>query len=196
MSKFVRSLALFVAGLPLTSFRSMAGPAPTSPTFDNPDKAVSLRPLNIDMDNLFASHSSHSSHRSHSSHSSHYSSSGGGGYVAPRRVAPSLVMPASSYSPTPQAAPASTRETVQLESQPAPVAAEQPTLTLDEKRRLQVIRVQIRLNSLMLYDGQIHGALDDETKRGLKLFQKVKGLPETGLMSTATLNALGIPAVH
>lgn len=146
------------------------------------------------MDNLFASHSSHSSHRSHSSHSSHYSGSGGGTYVAPRQnIAPSVVVPASSYT---SAAPAVVPEKTSLMSQPAAAPVEQPTLTLDEKRRLQVIRVQIRLNSLMLYDGQIHGVLDDATKRGLKLFQKVKGLPETGLMSTATLNALGIPAVQ
>ncbi|HBI68175.1 MAG TPA: peptidoglycan-binding protein [Massilia sp.] len=57
------------------------------------------------------------------------------------------------------------------------------------------MRVQIRLNTLHLYDGQVDGIFNDETKRALKLFQTVKGLPETGLMSTPTLNALGISAV-
>ena len=66
---------------------------------------------------------------------------------------------------------------------------------MDEKLRLQVIRVQIRLNSLQLYDGQIDGVFGEETKNALKLFQTVKELPATGLMSTPTLNALGISAV-
>jgi His-Xaa-Ser repeat protein HxsA len=77
----------------------------------------------------------------------------------------------------------------------APSAAARPTLTVDEKRRLQVMRVQIKLNSLHLYDGQVDGVFNDATKQALKLFQKVKALPDTGLMTTPTLNALGISAV-
>ena len=69
-------------------------------------------------------------------------------------------------------------------------------MTLAEKLRLQIIRVQIRLNSLGLYNGQINGTLDSETRTALKLFQKVKSLPESGQMTTPTLNALGIPAVR
>jgi His-Xaa-Ser repeat protein HxsA len=68
-------------------------------------------------------------------------------------------------------------------------------MTLAEKLRLQIIRVQIRLNSLGLYNGQITGTLDQDTRTALKLFQKVKNLPESGQMTTPTLNALGIPAV-
>lgn len=64
-----------------------------------------------------------------------------------------------------------------------------------EKLHLQVFRVQLRLNSLGLFNGQISGKFDDETKRALRMFQQVKGLPENGLMTTPTLNALGIPAV-
>jgi hypothetical protein len=55
--------------------------------------------------------------------------------------------------------------------------------------------VQIRLLSLGLYDGQANGVLDAKTKDSLKLFQNLKHLPETGLMTTPTLNALGVPAV-
>jgi His-Xaa-Ser repeat protein HxsA len=80
--------------------------------------------------------------------------------------------------------------------QAAVAALPQPTLTLDEKRRLQIMRVQIRLTTLGLFTGQMNGTLDDKTKQSLKLFQKVKGLPETGLMTTPTLNALGVPAVN
>lgn len=76
-----------------------------------------------------------------------------------------------------------------------PASARPPALTVDEKRRLQVMRVQIRLNSLHLYDGQVDGIFNGETKEALKLFQKLKGIPDTGLMSTPTLNALGISAV-
>jgi His-Xaa-Ser repeat protein HxsA len=72
---------------------------------------------------------------------------------------------------------------------------QQPSLSIDEKRQLQVMRVQIRLLSLGLYDGQANGVLDAKTKDSLKLFQNLKHLPETGLMTTPTLNALGVPAV-
>jgi His-Xaa-Ser repeat protein HxsA len=75
-------------------------------------------------------------------------------------------------------------------------SAQQPSLSTDEKRRLQVMRVQIRLLSLGLYDGQASGLLDGKTKQSLKLFQSLKHLPETGLMTTPTLNALGVPSVN
>jgi len=189
MSKFVRNLAIFIAGLPLAATKAADGPSPLTPRFDDLDKAVSLRPLNLEMDNLFASHrshSSHSSHRSHSSHSSHYSGSGGSSYV-PRAPA---VAPSTSTVATP-----STRTANLASTEDAASYATAPALSNAEKLRLQVIRVQIRLNSLHLYDEQVDGVFNDETKHALKLFQTVKGLPETGLMSTPTLNALGISAV-
>lgn len=58
------------------------------------------------------------------------------------------------------------------------------------------MRVQIRLTSLGLYDGRIDGTRNAETALALKRFQIVKGLPDTGLMSTPTLNALGVPAAN
>jgi His-Xaa-Ser repeat protein HxsA len=67
---------------------------------------------------------------------------------------------------------------------------------MDEKRRLQVLRVQMRLNSLRLYDGRLTGVLDEPTRESLRLFQAVKSLPVTGTMTTPTLNALGVPAVR
>jgi His-Xaa-Ser repeat protein HxsA len=72
----------------------------------------------------------------------------------------------------------------------------QPAMTLEEKRKLQIIRVQVKLTSLRLYDGQMNGVLDQNTKQSIKLFQRVKGLPESGLMTTPTLNALNVPAVN
>jgi His-Xaa-Ser repeat protein HxsA len=70
-----------------------------------------------------------------------------------------------------------------------------PPMSRSEKLHLQVFRVQIKLNTLGLFNSQITGKLDDETKNALRMFQSVKGLSETGLMSTETLNALAIPAV-
>ena len=62
--------------------------------------------------------------------------------------------------------------------------------------KLQVIRVQIALTSLGLYDGRLNGVFSMETQEALKHFQAVKGIPESGLMTTQTLNALGVPAVN
>ena len=68
--------------------------------------------------------------------------------------------------------------------------------TTAEKRQLQVMRVQIALTSLGLYSGHITGELDADTKEAIKRVQVVKGIEPTGLMSTETLNALGVPAVQ
>jgi His-Xaa-Ser repeat protein HxsA len=67
-------------------------------------------------------------------------------------------------------------------------------LTSPEKLRLQIMRVQIKLQSLGLYTGQIDGTLNEGTRSALKYFQDVKGLPKSGTMTTPTLNALGVPA--
>lgn len=69
-------------------------------------------------------------------------------------------------------------------------------MSRDEKLRLQVIRVQIRLNTLGLYNGTIDGILGASTKDALKIFQRVRDLPASGMMTTDTLNALGITAVY
>jgi His-Xaa-Ser repeat protein HxsA len=199
VSKFIRNLALFIAGLPLTT---KGAPVPVSdgPRVDDPTKTVSLRPLNLDMNNLFASHRSHSSHSSHRSHSSHYSGSGSSypstgvtGTVSQTdttssvsTILPPSTMPAGSSSVSSAASPS-------LGTGSAP---QQPQLSIDEKRRLQIMRVQIKLLSLGIYSGRISGVLDDPTKQSLKLFQSLKHLPETGLMTTPTMNALEVPAVN
>jgi His-Xaa-Ser repeat protein HxsA len=69
-------------------------------------------------------------------------------------------------------------------------------LTRGEKLRLQILRVQIRLTSLGIYEGPIDGIRNPQTDLALKRFQAVKGLPQSGLMTTATLNALGVTAVN
>jgi His-Xaa-Ser repeat protein HxsA len=71
-----------------------------------------------------------------------------------------------------------------------------PRLSMGEKRKLQIMRVQIALTSLGLYQGTVDGVLNDGTKESLTLFQNLKGIEPNGLMSTETLNALGVPAVQ
>ena len=204
MSKFVKNLSLFLSGLPLLLPR--AGHAtlqedPAARGLDDPG-AVPLRPLNRDIDNLFAGHSSHSSHASHASHSSHYSGSGGSaspGYASPQPVpqppAESLLPPAP--APAPSAPYASSRyRAPSTMPGAAPSSAADTGLTKSEKLKLQLMRVQIRLHSLGLYDGRIDGVRNEQTIEALKHFQTVKGLPEDGMMTTPTLNALGIPAAN
>lgn len=186
MSRFKNTLTLFLSSLPLLVGRSYAIQTPDTGAIKNDQTydPVSLRPLNYASENLFASHSSHSSHASHASHASHYSGSNGG-YTAP--AAPTYTAPStdpSSSSSNASAVPSYGDST------------STPPLSLAEKRKLQIMRVQIALTRLELYHGRISGELDTNTKTSLKLFQRVKGLPENGLMTTATLNGLGVMAVQ
>lgn len=225
MSRFVKTLALFVAGIQLAHSKTsevLIGPPITG---DGDLKGVTLQPLNGRFDNLFAGHASHSSHRSHSSHSSHYSGSSGSAspYVAPATpaaspvkaaekapevLAPEIIPNATSVSGgveggsivpinsiNPSTATTTSTTGRRVGATDSSVKPDMP-MTLAEKLRLQIIRVQIRLNSLGLYDGEINGILDAQTRTALKYFQRVKSLPESGQMTTPTLNALGIPAVR
>ena len=212
MSKFVHSLAYFLAGLPLLANRSEAAVVEMHPAGPEPLDPVKLRPLNEPGSNLFAGHRSHSSHRSHASHRS-----GSGGYASPNPAtepasapvgrlapapAPSLPVEAKLQSLVPRGSPAESGDDQLVDPGRAAVATPKPTqpqtpkMTMDEKRRLQIMRVQIALTSLGLYGGRIDGVLSPQTQESLKLFQTVKDLPATGLMTTDTLNALGVPAVQ
>lgn len=205
--KKLRPLQWFIASIPLLTFRSQAATPPPMPApVPEPLDPVKLRPLNLPGENLFAGH------RSHSSHGSHRSSSGGG-YSSPspspapvQRAVPAPA-PAPYYAPSPSPAapqrfvpngsnqPVDPGRPAAVTPQPAP-APVAPSLSLSEKRRLQIMRVQIALTSLGLYSGSISGELTSETKDAIKRIQIVKGLPETGQMTTETLNALGVPAVQ
>jgi len=191
-----KPLQSFLAGMSLFALRSNAAVPPSVPLpAPEPVDPVQLRSLNSPGENLFAGH------RSHSSHSSHRSSSGGG-YAAPSpSPSPRQAVPPSSAQ---QLAPPSNYQSVDP-GRPAAVSpkpgdvgvAPAPTaLNLAEKRRLQIMRVQIALTSLGVFAGAVNGVLDNETKEAIKRFQLVKGMPETGLMTTETLNGLGVPAVQ
>jgi len=58
------------------------------------------------------------------------------------------------------------------------------------------MRVQIKLRSLGLYEGQVDGVMNEGTRQSLRYYQDLKGLTKTGTMTTPTLNAMGIPAVN
>lgn len=223
MSKFIKNLSMFFAGLPLLLSKVTDAAEPTKELFVDPNtdhKAVSLRALNFDINNLFAghrSHSSHSSHSSHRSHSSHYSGTSGSTYTpAPRTPAPITPAPIPAETSSKPTGPTSTSnshtdntsstsprsntgtsediagtENGNAKSSPS---TSQPAsgMSTAEKLKLQIFRVQIKLNSLQLYDGQINGIMNKETQKALKQYQAVKGLLVTGTMTTETMNALGI----
>jgi hypothetical protein len=66
-------------------------------------------------------------------------------------------------------------------------------LTETERVRLRIMQAQIKLSSLVLYEGPIDGVLNLETVAGLRHFQTLKGLRESGQVTAATLRALGVP---
>jgi peptidoglycan hydrolase-like protein with peptidoglycan-binding domain len=51
----------------------------------------------------------------------------------------------------------------------------------------QIIQVQIKLKEKKLYTGDASGQYNDETRTGIKSFQKSNGLKETGTLNRATL---------
>jgi His-Xaa-Ser repeat protein HxsA len=194
MKTVTKSMMTFIAGL-LTSI----GKAEAYPTeqgqhaADEPTDPVSLRPLNLPGDNQFAAHRSHSSHRSHRS-------SSGGGYQSPAPAAPQKQQDSNPAAPgTGFSAPGGAQPTDPGRAAPvtpAPVSPQKPVLNRAEKLKLQVMRTQIALTSLGLYKGPISGELNDSTKESLKHFQTLKGIEANGLMTTDTINALGVPAVQ
>ena len=217
MKKFQPVAKWVVASLSMLTARSEAALSAESPQPADPMEPVGLRPLNLPADNLFARHSSHSSH---SSHASHRSGSGGSSFYSPPAPAPSVTPryfapvpsspPPSSYSPQPiytPPPPPATEESPRYQQgdpgRPATVSPQNarikpvsPTLSVQEKLRLQVMRVQLALLQLGIYDGDINGVLDSSTRESLRRFQIIKGFHPNGLMTTETLNALGVPAAQ
>ncbi|WP_081601584.1 His-Xaa-Ser repeat protein HxsA [Thiobacillus denitrificans] len=187
-------LAFLAAWLSFVPGKSLGVPADNSATAPSTDglDPVSLRPLNRPGDNMFAAH------RSHSSHGSHRSSSGGGGvYRAPSTPQPSVPQRSQESSSSLYGSGSSQPTDPGRASAVSPMPAQAaPKLSTGEKRKLQIMRVQIALTSLGLYQGTVDGVLNDGTKESLTLFQNLKGIEPNGLMSTETLNALGVPAVQ
>jgi peptidoglycan hydrolase-like protein with peptidoglycan-binding domain len=68
-------------------------------------------------------------------------------------------------------------------------------LTETEKLRLQIMQVQLKLTGLGLYDGTIDGTMSPDLVDGVRHFQTLKGMRDSGLLTTGTLTALGIRAL-
>lgn len=177
-------------------------------------------PLNTGIDNLYAGHSSHRSHSSHSSHSSHYSGSGGT-YRAPAPSAytpPAPPPPAATYTTppppkktTPRSSSGSSSTTSTLQPSKtqtndwmrynSPSTSKEPVLEGPAPRAgadqlaLMVMRVQAALFSKGYDPGAISGEFDASTKAALRKFQAMHGLKASGMMTTETLNALGVALV-
>jgi peptidoglycan hydrolase-like protein with peptidoglycan-binding domain len=56
----------------------------------------------------------------------------------------------------------------------------------------QIKQVQTILNARKLYDREPSGKYDDETRKGIKVFQGNNGLKETGTLNRATLEKFGV----
>jgi hypothetical protein len=68
-------------------------------------------------------------------------------------------------------------------------------LTETEKLRLQIMQVEIKLTGLGLYEGAIDGMMNRELVDAVRHFQTLKGMRDSGLLTTGTLTALGIRAI-
>ena len=68
-------------------------------------------------------------------------------------------------------------------------------LTETEKLRLQIMQVQLRLTGLRLYDGTIDGMMNPDLVDAVRYFQTLKGMRDSGVLTTGTLTALGIRSI-
>jgi len=68
-------------------------------------------------------------------------------------------------------------------------------LTETERLRLQIMQVQLKLTSLGLYDGTIDGMMNPELTEGVRHFQTLKGMRDSGMLTTRTMTALGIAGI-
>lgn len=147
------------------------------------DYATTLAaPLNLNVQNMYASHSSHSSHASHASHSSHSSGSG-----SSYRYTPAY---APAYAPPPpqSAAPQGSNGAATGSSLISPTKL-RPSV---DQLQLMIMRVQAALYARGYDPGAIDGEMSVKTKEALRLFQAAHGLPANAKMATETLNALGV----
>jgi len=68
-------------------------------------------------------------------------------------------------------------------------------LTETEKVRLQIMQVQLKLSGLALYDGPVDGTMNPATVAGVRHFQTLKSMRDSGVLTASTLNALGVHPV-
>jgi len=68
-------------------------------------------------------------------------------------------------------------------------------LTETEKLRLQIMQVQLKLAGLGLYEGAIDGTMNPDLVDGVRHFQTLKGMRDSGMLTAATLTALGVRSI-
>jgi His-Xaa-Ser repeat protein HxsA len=128
-------------------------------------------------------------HRSHASHSSHRSSSGGG-YKAPApapRTAPARTYTPPVYS-DPLGQPKRPKETI-------PSSAEnnfKKVMSDKDKRKNIILRVQLTLSALNLYDGNLDGVMGKGTRDAVNLYRMNIGQQVKEKLDMQVLNSLGI----
>ena len=145
---------------------------------------VETAPLNTgDLPIYLAQHRSHSSHASHSSHRS----SSGGGYKAPSKPKPKSV-PATPVYSDPLGQPSRPQTTI-------PKSEElnfKVVMSDKEKRKNIILRVQLTLSALNLYDGALDGVMGKATRDAVNVYRMNVGQQVKEKLDIKLLNALGI----
>ena len=103
----------------------------------------------------------------------------------------SISLKAQEVQPSPK--PVSTITVAELKSTKAP-AAKVPSKRgpVFRPTKDQIKQVQAMLKQKSLYDGEATGTYNDETRTGIKSFQKGNGLKQTGTLNRATLEKMNI----
>lgn len=69
-------------------------------------------------------------------------------------------------------------------------------LTETEQVRLRIMQAQIKLSQLGLYEGPVNGMMNLDTTAGVRHFQTLKGLRDSGQLTAATMRALMGPSLR
>ena len=123
----------------------------------------------------------HSSHASHGSHGSHRSSSGG--TSRPKNYKPP--------SADPRGQPKKPQYSKPAPKSPSP---KEGMLSDKEKKFIIIMRVQLALKLLGLYDYKIDGLLGPSTRESIRKYRLIKDLPAGKIIDSELLNSLGVPA--
>lgn len=158
-------------------------------------------PARFDNAIQLAQHRSHRSHRSHSSHRSHYSSSGGGysapRYVAPTPRAPALTSPSRPSTVSPLYSPSPAPSVTTPSSPPARAGtATAPTAVSPRLGQSEIIEIIRRVQLALLmrgYDpGLADGVIGPKTQQAIRQYQIDTGLAASGHLDAPTMDSLGV----
>ena len=196
MSKKLNKKGLMLGGALAFALNANADTVQTNEIKESVDDGAGVRvgPLNTSLPMMLAQH------RSHSSHSSHRSSSGGG--ISTPRPSPTPVVPRSTPSaPATSSIPSAPARSEPLSQPPRPQDAIPPddrearlrsVMEDAEKLKNIIMRVQLTLQTLDLYNGPIDGVMGPETRASINRYRRIRGLREHDRLDVETLNALAI----